>query len=170
MPRMMNFRRFLAVVALLAVSLGAQAQQFSARVLPKDVKAGTLTFVAENVFTLDGRRIALSPGGVIRGANNLIITPNMLPRDSKVGYQTDQDGLLSRVWVLTREEASKVNVGTRYSWQTSPETGTPIGQVLGNQASSSGIAQPGQRGQAPGFMQVRPVTEAPQTPVTGSAP
>jgi hypothetical protein len=170
MPSMTNFRRILAVIALLALSLGAQAQQVSLRTLPKDIKAGTLTFVTENVFTLDGRRIALSPGGVIRGANNLIITPNMLPRDSVVGYQLDQDGLLARVWVLTRDEAAKVNVATRYSWQTSPETGTSIGQVLGNQGSGSGIAQPGQRGQAPGFMQVRPVTEAPQAPITGSAP
>ena len=45
-------------------------------------QAGYLTHVAENVFTLDGQRIALAPGGIIRGSNNLILTPNAVPRES----------------------------------------------------------------------------------------
>lgn len=144
-----------AVSALAAVALaaafalgtpsGVQAQQGSLREIPKDAKPGVLTHVAENIFTLDGNRVRLAPGGTIRGANNLIMTPNMLPRESLVRYQTDRDGNLAKAWVLSRDEAAKAGSGSRYPWQTSPETGTPINQVLPAQAQPGAPAQPQQQ-------------------------
>ena len=134
-------------------AVGVHAQVNPTRDLPKDGKAGYLTHVTENVFTLDGQRIALAPGGIVRGTNNLIITPNAVPRESLVLYTKDATGSLSRAWLLTKDEAAKANVGTRFSWQTSPESGTPIGQVL----QSDTQTQP-QRGAAPGFMQTGPNT------------
>jgi hypothetical protein len=144
----------LARLALLAVAacfaVGVHAQTNPTRDLPKDAKTGYLTHVVENVFTLDGQRIALAPGGIVRGTNNLILVPNAVPRESLVLYAKDPAGNLSRAWVLTKDEAAKANVGGRFPWQTSPETGTPIGQVLPNAPT-----QP-QRGAAPGFMNTGP--------------
>lgn len=129
-PCMTIFRRVALLLLTLAFAGAASAQQPSLRDIPKDTKAGYLSHLAENVFTLDGKRIQLAPGGTIRGVNNLVITPNMLPRESLVRYQTDGDGNLAKAWVLSRDEAAKVNVGVRFPWQTSPETGTSINQVL----------------------------------------
>lgn len=156
----MGLLRSLAAACIAAFALTAHAQQNPLRTLPKDAKTGSLTHVVENVFTLNGTRVLLAPGGIVRGTNNMILTPVMVPRESLVSYLLDADGQIARAWLLTRDEAAKANFGVRYTWQTSPETGTPIGAILGTSTAQQGIAQPGQRGEAPGFMQVRPVTEA----------
>jgi hypothetical protein len=163
------FRRLLVLACAACLSLAAHAQQNPLRTLPKDAKSGYLTHVSENAFTLDGRRVLLAPGGIIRGANNLIVTPNMVPRESIVSYQMDTDGQIARAWILTRDEAAKADVGTRFGWQTSPELGTSINQILGTSSQPGAVAQPGERGQAPGFMQQRPAAPDISQPVTGQA-
>lgn len=155
-----------ALALLIAVPLAAPAQQTPLRELPKEARTGSLSHVVENVFTIDGRRVALAPGGMVRGANNMILTPAAVPRESLVRYVLDADGQLARAWILTREEAAKSGTAARLPWSSSPEAGTAINQVLGGQNAPTGIAQPGQRGQAPGFMQQQPAQQ-PAAPVAG---
>jgi hypothetical protein len=166
MTRIARLLRRSAFLLLLAAPLAAPAQQTPLRDLPKDARTGSLTHLAENVFSLDGRRVTLAPGGTVRGANNLILTPASVPRDALVRYQLDADGQLARAWILTREEAARSAAAGRLPWSTSPEAGTGINQVLGGSGTPTGIAQPGQRGQAPGFMQQVPAQQ-PAAPVTG---
>jgi hypothetical protein len=158
-----------ALLLALAAPIAAPAQQTPLRELPKDARTGALTHVAENVFTLDGRRVTLAPGGMVRGANNMILTPVAVPRDSLVRYVLNADGQLSRAWILTREEAARTGSTARLPWSTSPEVGNAINQVLGGQGSQTGVAQPGQRGQAPGFMQQVP-EQQPTAPVSSQTP
>ena len=166
-------RRYLARLATMAaaacLALGVQAQTNPTRELPKNARTGYLTHVVENAFTLDGQRILLSPGGVIRGTNNHIVLPNALPKESLVLYTKDPNGNLFRAWVLTRDEATKVGVASAVPWQTSPEVGTPVGQVL----NTTNAPQLPQRGLPPGFMQTGPNTGTPNStaaPVSGTAP
>lgn len=170
--RMTTFRRIPGRVAVLlaaaAFACVAQAQS-PLRTLPKDAAAGYLTHVTEMTFSLDGQRVRLAPGGIIRGSNNMIVTPAMVPRESLVAYQKDADGNLSRAWILSREEAGKANVSARMPWQTSPEAGTALNQILGGGQTAPGQTPVGARGQAPGFMQQLPPAPAAEPPVAGSA-
>jgi hypothetical protein len=167
MNRFARLLRRCALLVALAAPVATIAQQTPIRDLPKDARTGALTHVVENVFTLDGRRVTLAPGGMVRGANNLILTPAAVPRDSLVRYVLDAEGQLARAWILTREEAAKTGVAARLPWSSSPEAGTAINQVLGG--TQTGVAQPGQRGQAPGFMQQVPAQQ-PTAPVSGQTP
>lgn len=170
--RRRSLARLAAIAAAACLSLGAQAQTNPTRDLPKDARTGYLSHVVENAFTLDGQRITLSPGGVIRGTNNHIVMPNALPKESLVLYTKDPNGNLFRAWVLTRDEANKVGAASAVPWQTSPEVGTPVGRVLN---SNNTQALP-QRGLPPGFMQTGPNTgnanagNATGSPVSGNAP
>jgi hypothetical protein len=161
--------RLAALLAAAMLAWTAQAQQSPLRNLPKDAPAGYLTHLTEMTFSLDGQRVRLAPGGIIRGANNMILTPGMVPRESLVLYQKDADGNLSRAWVLNREEAGKANVSARMPWQTSPEAGTALNQILGGGQTAPGQTPVGARGQAPGFMQQLPPAPAAEAPVAGSA-
>ena len=118
----MLIRALLGLAACVVVgALAAQPGMF--RTLPADAKPGQLSHVRENILSLDGRQVRLAPGGQIRGANNLIMLPTTLPPDSLVRYQLDASGQLMRAWILTPEEAAKVD-------RTSPGGGIPIEQVL----------------------------------------
>ena len=160
--------RVAALLAAAMLALTAQAET-PLRTLPKDAPAGRLTHVSEMTFSLDGQRVKLAPGGIIRGTNNMIVTPTMVPRESLVVYQKDADGSLSRAWILSREEAAKVSVNTRLPWQTSPEAGTALNQILGGAQAAPGQTPVGARGQAPGFMQQVPAAPAAESPATGSS-
>jgi hypothetical protein len=117
----MLIRALLGLAACVVVS--SVAAQTAFRTIPADAKPGQLSHVRENILSLDGRQIQLAPGGQIRGANNLIMLPTTLPPDSLVKYQLDASGQLTRAWILTPEEAAKVD-------RTSPGGGIPIEQVL----------------------------------------
>ena len=54
--------------------------------------------------TIDGKAMRLAPGARIIGANNLTITPNQVPANSRVRYRTDASGLVTQVWILPGEQ------------------------------------------------------------------
>ncbi len=128
---------------LLAASLACTASpvfsQSVIRTLPEEAKRGYLTHVRENVVSLDGKATRLAAGGHIRGRNNMILMPAAVPRDSLVKYQLDAEGNLQRAWVLTAEEAARPdkNAGFAWPWQTSPEIGRPIEQIIPSSSSAS---------------------------------
>jgi len=120
----MPTRLVLGLIAFLAGGL-ATAQTAVFRTLPEEAPRGYLSHVAENILTLDGKRVRLAPGGQIRGANNLLVLPTALPKDSLVKYQLNPTGELYRAWILTKEEAAKTDKGSPARVQ-----GIPIEQVL----------------------------------------
>ena len=120
----MPTRLFFGLIVLAFASLAA-AQTAVFRTLPEEAPRGYLSHVTENIVSLDGKRTALAPGGQIRGANNLLVLPAALPKDSLVKYQLSASGELFRAWILTAEEAARPDKGSPASVQ-----GIPIEQVL----------------------------------------
>jgi hypothetical protein len=135
----------LAAVGL-ALATAAASAQVSVRNLPEDAPRGYLTFVQGNVVALDSKEIRLAPGAQIRGANNLLVLPTALPKNSLVKYQLDGGGNLFRAWILTAQEAAKPdkNAAVTLPWSTSPEQGRTVDQVLGTKPPSRIGLRPGE--------------------------
>jgi hypothetical protein len=97
------------------------------RTLPADAKRGYLSHVRENLVALDGRQTRLAPGAQIRGANNLIIVPAALPKDSLVKYELNASGELFRAWVLTPDEAAQPD---KTAAPDSIDKGRPFSEIV----------------------------------------
>lgn len=138
--------RLLAAFAV-ALAAASASGQVSVRTLPEDARRGVLSFLQENVVSLDGKEIKLAPGGQIRGANNLLVLPAQLPRNSFVKYQLDGQGNLFRAWILTAEEAKQPDkyASPTLPWSSSPEPGRPVDQLLGNPPPSPIGLRPGEQ-------------------------
>lgn len=97
----------------LAVALIAGGLAFSAwaqlRAIPSDAKRGELTHLRENVMQLNDKQMRLAPGALIRDTNNIIVLPTMVPTKAVVRYQIDNQGMLSRAWILSPQEAAQDN-------------------------------------------------------------
>ncbi len=78
------------------------------RPIPDDAKRGHMRYVREMVIEIDGDRVLLSPGALIRNTDNRIVLPSSLPAESLlVKYLPDAGGHVHRVWILTQEEAAR---------------------------------------------------------------
>lgn len=98
----MHKRFFVLLVALISLSAHGQLRN-----IPDNAKRATISHLREMQVVLDGDQVGLAAGAQIRSANNLIIVPTQLPPYSLVKYQLDNTGLITRVWVLTAEEAAR---------------------------------------------------------------
>lgn len=96
-------------VLLLALALSLPALAAAqARAIPEAAKRGTIEHVADMVVRIDGRELRLAPGATIRNERNLIVVPAALPREgAEAEFLVDGNGQISRVWVLTAEEAAR---------------------------------------------------------------
>ena len=136
----MPSRVFAAAFAVgLALAGAAVAQTSTLRTLPEDAKRGTLSHVRENLVNLDGRQIKLAPGAQIRGANNLIVQPTALPKDSLVKYQLNGSGELFRAWVLTKEETAAKDKAAPLS---GVDAGRPFSEIVPKPASEPLLGEP----------------------------
>jgi hypothetical protein len=133
----MPSRVFASLCASLALA-GAVSAQIVFRTLPEDAKRGHLSHVRENLVDLDGRELRLAPGAQIRGANNLIVLPAALPRQSLVKYQLNGAGEIARAWVLTAEEAAKPD---KPSASGDPNAGRPFSEIVPQHPSPSPAKQ-----------------------------
>ena len=96
----------LLAVALLLPDLAAA----QSRPLPVVAERGRIEHVVEMVVRVDGREFLLAAGATIRAQNNLTIVPSALPRGGETlaaDYIVDANGQISRVWLLTPEEAAR---------------------------------------------------------------
>jgi hypothetical protein len=98
-----RFAAFLLLFAALT-SLPAYAQF---RTIPDQARRATMSHVRDMVVTLNGEAVNLAAGAQIRGADNLLILPGQLPRDSLVKFHRDPTGQITRVWVLSPDEAAQ---------------------------------------------------------------
>ena len=95
--------RLLAVALALCASVAAHAQ---VRTIPADAKRGTMRHLQDMIVQIDQSNARLAPGAQVRDAHNRLVLPTAIPPGSAVRYQRDAMGHVSRVWILTAEEAA----------------------------------------------------------------
>ncbi len=92
---------------LVSLALAAGAAHAQNRPIPADAKRGEIRHLQEMLVAINGERMRLAPGAQIRDATNLIVLPTALPRDALVKYLRDAQGDVTRVWILTPQEAAQ---------------------------------------------------------------
>jgi hypothetical protein len=104
-------RKLLRIIAIgLIAALPAYLAPISLaqlRAIPATAKRGEIRHVQDMLVEIDGKRMMLAPGAQIRNATNLTIVPAALPPGAYVKYLVDAQGMVSRVWILTRQEAAQ---------------------------------------------------------------
>jgi len=101
----MRSTAFLAVVA--ALLLAAQAAHAQLRSIPAEAKRAEFRHLQEMVVELNGSPTRLAAAAQIRDQANRIVVPASLSGTLLVRYMTDPQGQVTRVWVLTPDEASQ---------------------------------------------------------------
>ena len=77
------------------------------RSLPVEAKTGRMLPPAGDGFLIiGGRQLPMAPAAQIRNRQNLIVIPMQVQDPVEVVYVTDASGAVSRVWMLTPNEAS----------------------------------------------------------------
>jgi D-alanyl-D-alanine dipeptidase len=95
--------RLLAVALLACAAVAAHAQL---RTVPPDAKRGVMRHLQDMVVQIDQAKARLAPGAQIRDIHNRLVLPTAMAQPTVVKYQMDALGHVSRVWVLTPEEAA----------------------------------------------------------------
>jgi hypothetical protein len=97
----------LACFAAILVLAGA-AQAFAERNFPEQAMRGELKAYEYPLMKIGDNVYRLSPGSRIFNQQNLIIMPASLQvQTAPVMYMLDMSGDLSRVWLLTGDEAAR---------------------------------------------------------------
>jgi hypothetical protein len=92
------FARLLTLLVALLVAGGVAAQ--AVRKIPADAPKGRLTALQIPLVTIDGKEFRLAPGARIFNANNLSVTPNLVPAGTPVRYELDAQGMIRTVWIV----------------------------------------------------------------------
>jgi len=77
------------------------------RILPENTTKGELVVGSPTSAAVDGRPMTLAPGVQIRDPFNTMVLPGMIRQPVPVRYQTDMTGAISKVWILSQQEAAK---------------------------------------------------------------
>ena len=81
---------------------------FPARNFPEKAMRGEMKSHSFPYVKIGDKTLRLAPGGTIFNQQNLIIMPASLQlRTAPIMYTTDMNGDLSRLWLLTAEEAAQ---------------------------------------------------------------
>ncbi len=99
--------RRIAQAAALALALAVTVASAQVRSIPADAKRGQMRHLQEMTVDINGRAMQLAPGAQIRDASNLVVMPSALPARSLVKFTLDASGNVSRVWILTAQEAAQ---------------------------------------------------------------
>jgi hypothetical protein len=93
-------RRFAVLTILTVLALAACS---SSKMLSDGSQLGVMTTQQLPVVIVDGSPMRLAPGARIMNAQNLSVTPNQVPPDSRVRYKVDASGQITQVWLLPAE-------------------------------------------------------------------
>lgn len=77
------------------------------RSIPAQALRGEMQAPTQGLVSIDGVVLRLAPGLQIRDINNRIVLSAALRGATRVKYQTDAQGQLLRVWLLTAAEAAQ---------------------------------------------------------------
>jgi hypothetical protein len=101
--RRIALRFLVAMIAAASISPAFAARNFPEKAVRGEIKSHNFPYVKIGAKTL-----RLAPGGKIFNQQNLIIMPASLQsQTAQIMYTTDMNGDLSRVWLLTAEEAAR---------------------------------------------------------------
>lgn len=96
---------------LLLLACNAQAQLV--RIFPPGTLYGKLTAMDYPEVTVSKATLRLGAGSQIRTRDNLIVMPVMLTETGPIRYQLDASGFISRIWLLTPEEAEQAKAESK---------------------------------------------------------
>jgi hypothetical protein len=99
--------RRIAQTAALALVLGVTAASAQVRTIPAEAKRGQIRHLQEMTVEINGRPMLLAPGAQIRDGGNMIVLPAAVPAGALVKFTLDANGNVSRVWMLTAQEAAQ---------------------------------------------------------------
>jgi len=92
----------LLLVAFLALHCAAALAQL--RTIPREAWMGTIRHVEAMTVEIDGQRLQLAPGALIRDVDNRLVLPASLQEPEPVRYMLDGAGMVQRVWILSQPE------------------------------------------------------------------
>ena len=76
------------------------------RAIPAEAKVGEMTPPWQGTVRIGDQTLLLAPGAQIRNEANMIVLPTAIQQSLLVRYQTDMQGAVSRIWILTAAEAA----------------------------------------------------------------
>ncbi|MDR2000291.1 MAG: hypothetical protein LBP94_01995 [Zoogloeaceae bacterium] len=77
------------------------------RILPENTKRGEFVVVDLTTAAINGQPMLMSPGVQIRDPFNMVVLPLQVQRLVPVRYQTDVSGAITKVWILSLQEAAQ---------------------------------------------------------------
>ena len=96
-----------SLLVTLFFALASSAAQAQFRTITPEAKRGVMSHVQGMTVELDGKQAQLAPGAQIRDDRNMMIVPVALPPGVVVKYLLDDLGQVSRVWILSPQEAAQ---------------------------------------------------------------
>jgi hypothetical protein len=97
-------KRCAAILLFAGYAVGVQAQL---RTIAEDAQRGEIRHVEGMVVEINGSQQRLAPGAQVRDAANRVIVPAAIPAGALGKYVIGNDGMVSRVWILTSQEAAQ---------------------------------------------------------------
>ena len=92
------------LLLVLALLLGACTAALAARTFPENSRQVRITQVADDAIEADGRSFHLAPGVLIYSTTNSTLVRGALPVGLIARIQTDLNGDVRRIWLLTDDE------------------------------------------------------------------
>ena len=134
---MTRLPRLIALLAALLCTAAWPQTPNRTVAIPDTALRGVMTHVSQNIVSVNGQSMQLSPGARIWNRDNLTITPTMLPGESLVDYVVDANKQIFRVWILTPAEAAVPRKGSGYG-----EVGTPIDRLVATPPAAAPMPAP----------------------------
>jgi hypothetical protein len=97
-------KTLLIILAALSLSFSAYAM----RNFPTNAQTGELRGIQNGAAQVGDKIYRLTPATRIYDTNNLIVLPVSAPQSGRVAFVLDAQGFLSKIWVLTPQEAAQL--------------------------------------------------------------
>ena len=96
-----------SLLALLLFTLAAGVALAQLRTIPAEAKRATIRHLQGMTVEIDGKPAQLAMGAQIRDGDNRIVVPSAVPPGVLVKYMPDAQGQVSRIWILSPQEAAQ---------------------------------------------------------------
>ncbi len=96
-----------SLLVALFFTFTAMAAQAQFRTITPEAKRGVMSHVQVMTVLLNGTQVQLAPGAQIRDDRNMLVVPTAIPPGVLVKYLLDGQGQVTRVWILSPQEAAQ---------------------------------------------------------------
>jgi hypothetical protein len=107
MIRSLRLPLVFALAAALACALAAGAAQAQFRTISPEAKRGVMRHLEGMTVEINGKAMQLTAGAQIRDGRNMVVLPTAVPAGVVVKYLLNDAGQLTRVWILSPQEAAQ---------------------------------------------------------------